>query len=465
MIGARSVIAVIVALAVLSLVFAVVEVASPPDNDGRGRDSYGVHAQGTRALFEVLQRLDVPVRRGIDPSQGYLAEASTLVLWEPWESLVRLEPGHMKTIDEWVRGGGRVVLAPLDDDPAHDPLAAQEGAFAVNTTTLLELGIENVRAISIASTKPPEATADAETEANDDSDEDAPADSRALVRVDEEGVDIEPLLERWRQADAFDREATVTAVRVSGDWPALSAIREVAVPDDDGGRVLDGDGLRRATARLMTTDDQETLAARFERGEGEVVLIADPSLFQNWLVASADNAALALATVGSGPVVIDEFHHALNVRGNPMWLLAQHPYGVIAVMILLTTGLWIARRAVALGPPLETPPPSRRQIGEYVDAMAHLFERKKAWRHLLGELRDGTLWSVRRRYRSHERAGQMTRLYDRVERRDPDLAASLRRALDETQNDLNTTRRLSASHARRRAMELDACLTATFTRD
>jgi hypothetical protein len=147
-------------------------------------------------------------------------------------------------------------------------------------------------------------------------------------------------------------------------------------------------------AKIAGKGKPRLLAASFARGKGEIVVLAEPALLMNMCLAHDDNAIFAydlLANDGRR-VVFDEFYHGLSVRGQPFWLLTQRRYAVGACVALLFVSLVIWRRAVWLGPPLETAPRSRRTILEYVDAMARFFQAARDSRQfVLSEVRNGAL--------------------------------------------------------------------------
>ena len=142
------------------------------------------------------------------------------------------------------------------------------------------------------------------------------------------------------------------------------------------------------------------LAVRYTVDRGEVIVVGDPRLLSNATLDKADNSVLAVALLGggAGPVVWDEFYHGLTMRGNFLFLLRRGQYALLAVTVVLATAGWIWRQARFLGPPLEPVPVSRRNLGEYVEAMAKLFGRASGSRQfVLAEIRRGVLWSLRQR--------------------------------------------------------------------
>ena len=108
---------------------------------------------------------------------------------------------------------------------------------------------------------------------------------------------------------------------------------------------------------------------------GNVTLVADPSPLQNRLLDEADNAALALALAGSGPVTFVESVHGYGTASGLAALPARFRWAL--VLLGLSALVLIAARWPRLGPaePPEVPrfPPRRG----YVDALAATLARSR----------------------------------------------------------------------------------------
>ena len=142
------------------------------------------------------------------------------------------------------------------------------------------------------------------------------------------------------------------------------------------------------------------VAASFPVGKGQIVVVADPRLLENRWLARGDNAVLGFRILAEGnrSIIWDEFYHGLTLRGNPFALLSNKTYAAIAGSGLLCLAIWTWRKAIWLGPARPARPPSRRALGEYVDAMAQLYARSRGGRpFVLAEVREGVLWALRRR--------------------------------------------------------------------
>ena len=443
MLTARNVLIVVVVVAVVSLIGAVYSLLQPPGQDGLGDDTYGTRAHGQRALFETLEELDVPVDRVLIPPTQVLDRQITLVLWGPHPKLVKIEPVYLRRISEWVRDGGRVVVAPGYRGGLMSFLASTEDDEEEESPpepdlVLEELGLENV---SVA-----EAVVGGE--------------------VDEPTFQYEPdsfrgMLERARA----ERIAATTTVEidVEGDFEETESLAStVEVPADDL-QVLETEGTNPA-GRLLIRDsggEEYPLAARYPHGSGEFIVVSDPRVFENLLIAREDNAVLAyhLLTAPGRTVVFDEFYHGLTIRGNPLYLVARFPFGLITLAILLAIGVWIWRRGVALGPPLEARFPSRRTVTEYVDAMARLFRRgRRSRRFLLQEFRDGALWTLRSELGLPPGRDDPDEIAAVLARRDPQAARELREAVAALDAILSGQRRQNEQQTIQALQRVSACL-------
>ncbi|MBI4556302.1 MAG: hypothetical protein HY706_01845 [Candidatus Hydrogenedentes bacterium] len=181
-------------------------------------------------------------------------------------------------------------------------------------------------------------------------------------------------------------------------------VKEVVLPDEPVH--FSGEDLAKASGKIEIQkglDKPLTIAAEFELGNGRVILVSDPCLFVNQRLGHADNPVLAYhLAVGrdAREIVVDEYYHdGAIAQGNPFVLLGVYPYGIIAGAILLASLLWAWCYGIRFGPPTATPEPSRRNILEYVGAMAGLFRRGQKTAFVLRTCRDGFLDKMRNELR------------------------------------------------------------------
>jgi hypothetical protein len=121
------------------------------------------------------------------------------------------------------------------------------------------------------------------------------------------------------------------------------------------------------------------------RGRGEVWLVHRPELFSNQNLRKHDNAVLvcrlAEATLARRPggIAFDEFAHGLRDRPGVVGLLFRPPMLWASLAGLLVTALALWRFVPRFGPEPTDAPPRRRSKEEYLDALAALLERKRAF--------------------------------------------------------------------------------------
>jgi hypothetical protein len=205
----------------------------------------------------------------------------------------------------------------------------------------------------------------------------------------------QPVLDRWlrdggRLLLADDQESQVEAFGL----PAHLDRRDdhtVPIPTpEDGVLHLTSQGpiwrTTRQPARTWPAGSEHPLVSIFRVGRGEIWLVHYPRFLLNNTLRDTDNAVLLvrLAEACSGPaherIEFDEYVHGLADRPGVIELLLQPPvlWTTLAGVALLLLILW--RYLPRFG---EIEPPAggrRRSKEEFLDAMAHLLERKRAYR-------------------------------------------------------------------------------------
>ncbi len=419
MLTPRGVILTSVALTAAVIGVTVYSLLRPPDSGGAAADSYGTRRLGQRGLYETLGELGVPVARRVEPPGRDLPPGTTLVLWGPDELLVSLEPRHLQRLGDWVRGGGRVVLAgPQQLNRQLLPLMADMDGPKFSLWDAL--GLENVltQELSGEQLPPPVEGAPAVEEVETPTEESRTSDELRAI-FGEPPPRVVP--------------RCVVRVRATGRLATVAAhVAELSVPGSEL-RVIRVD--ERTPEGAITFEDASgntrTLVATYRLGEGEAVVVGDPMLFNNFALAHNDNSVLAaqLLAADGRTVLFDEFYHGLSVRGNPFWLLTMPGYALLAVTVIGLIAIRTWRAGTLLGPPLTTPERSRRAIGEYVDAMSRFFQRgRRTRRFLLESVYAGVLRQVAREHGLEHAKLDLERLEQAVARRDPLRAERLRAA-------------------------------------
>jgi hypothetical protein len=108
---------------------------------------------------------------------------------------------------------------------------------------------------------------------------------------------------------------------------------------------------------------------------GRIVLVADASPLQNRLLGEADNAALALALAGPGPVTFVESVHGYGTATGLAALPAR--FGWALILIALSGLLLIVARWPRMGPPEPPEKPLFPPRRAYVDALASTLSRSR----------------------------------------------------------------------------------------
>ncbi len=420
LLSARNLILTAALVLVLSVVISCLSMLWPNDSDGLGRDSFGVTGDGYRAVCETLDAVDVPVTRTLAPPTADAATGETLALLRPDPLLVGHSPRYLKSLLEWVERGGRLVVAPADWDHhwankyyAHQP--DDPGEYDI--LQLLELADHLQLAVFVPS------SGDA-------------SDSNSAPSGVAEGAGQE---RSWSDEvrDLWTRDTSPPLIRpasCSGSLaPLANLIHQLAIPSGEFMElVAKPEDVGGAVTIRAGENDSPMLVAAIARGQGEIVVVSDPRLLSNTLLATADNSVLAahLLSPAGDRVVFDEFYHGLAVRGNPIYLLTRPGFAAVTVGLLLGVGVWTWRKAVFLGPPLPDVPATRRDIGQYINAMGDFFGRGPGHRRfLVRETRDGVLQQLCQELKLPPDTADVTTIVSALARRDPARANTLQHAV------------------------------------
>lgn len=218
----------------------------------------------------------------------------------------------------------------------------------------------------------------------------------------------------------------VIGMKYSGD-PALkmAAIRRSGGSSDrarpvistaltDGVRSVEGTSTNRipfAGAQRQTpavADRAGAVVAAYRLGKGSVVVVSDPTLFQNRNLARADNARLAydLVTATSGPhgvVAFEEFSHGHEVA-ETFWSVLPPPARVgLAIVGLAVLALLVAT-FFRFGPVMPQSDDSERTSAEYLSSMAALLARGGATRKALRDVADAAIHGLAESLGFHDNA-------------------------------------------------------------
>jgi hypothetical protein len=414
MLTARSIVLCAIGVAVLSLFATLVSIFQPPSP--LGEDTYGTRAYGYKAVYETIAALGIDQRRESAPPSDATAKTDTYVLWAPQPNFVQMEPVYLERLRQWVRGGGRIVLAPQAKRDRPE-LADMPPELVKPTTALAELGLSDIQ------TK----TVDLGSSAGDGRITMTPhtPKNRNQESVKEHFEDyLFPTMSPTMTAkvDAVGELKSLSDNVSSLGLPTELQILDLSISKPDG-------TISIASGKQAEAEGQPAvIAALFRVGAGEIIVISDPAVFENRLLSQADNAVLAFNVLGKpGRLLLwDEFYHGLTIRGNPFYLLTRGTYALIAAMVVLATAIWVWRRSLFLGPPLEAATTSRRSLEEYVTAMARFLHRGAAsTKFMLSEVRGGVFWALQRKSGSSKAHDTPEDLAAALKRRDPQVAIQL----------------------------------------
>ena len=428
MLTARNVIVAIIAVAVLSVVSALISLFGSGERQSTiGRDSYGTRSEGYRGVHDLLETLGFQTERISIPALPAGTQDTSYVLWNPRIGIVQTEPTYLKVLADWIRDGGYLVVTPCaqaeerNENQARN-FAKQNRAPFVPVSVLESLGLVGV---SFEETRTPQ--------------------SKRLdsLKGTPEQQESDSLLDIFQ---IQKRPSATYAISCAGEWEGLSSeATQVKLPTDQAWHIRHPkvDTVAQITFKRLSDAEPNTLAAMFSVGKGRIVVVSNPFLASNTYLDSADNSVLLthLMTGLRPKVDFDEFYHGLTVRGNALWLLSKPPYAVVAASIMTVVIVWVWRQAIFLGPSHHEKPVSRRSLGEYIEAMSRFMLRgRESSRYTLREIRSGVLWHFSKNLGLPPQQSDASVVLGLLGRRMPKKAVQLDEALKSADTVLNDPR-------------------------
>lgn len=406
----RNVVIISVVILVLSMISSVVSLLQPLDNDGKGVDSYGVYPSGQRALVEVLQQLKIPVRRAHSPFDRSLSPQASYVLIGPDVGLLETEAGTLEEMEEWVQSGGQLVISFSEGWPSYGLMKT--------------FSLEGIQITTRASGEPLYETEDFENE------EQIPLRMRQFLKKQQERLDAD---EKPSFQDDINEMITLRApecelfeiAECTGKLAAAcDDVQSLAIRAGEGLAFELNETVPAGVLKVHPGKSSSTVIAEYPHGEGTVVLVADPTLFDNLSLHKGDNSVLLVRLLSEGRelVLFDEFYHGLSIRGNPIWLFAQPKYRIITLLLLGTVALFLWREIPAFGrlPPPGKPP--RRTLVAYLDAVSRLLVRSRSQTsQLLMESERAFLWRMARSLKLAGERNQRPAIRARLSRSQPEM--------------------------------------------
>jgi hypothetical protein len=335
-----------------------------------GRNTRSATRVGHKALYLLLEQLRFDVRRFERGVETLPAGRSVLIALEPGPSLFREEGAYAKNLLSWVERGNTalVTLGPDSDRPAE--LDDDVG----------ELGVRAKRAIELAESIRDRAQERAQEKVE-------PEIERNAAQAAFEGAELDAN-ESWDSAEltAFlrlplleDRLQLSRSSTMSLSGPMLDRVADASL-EITRPRVWHETEAR--DYQVLLAVDRHPLLIELSRGQGKLLVLTEPRLFQNAVISRAAHARLAVRTVEylaqhaeTKVVLFEEFSHGGREAGSMIEVAvatrARWPLMQILLLVLLAIAAvaWRNRSVV----PFEAVP--RRSRDEVIDAMASLFLR------------------------------------------------------------------------------------------
>ena len=183
-------------------------------------------------------------------------------------------------------------------------------------------------------------------------------------------------------------EGTVSGASQLGN-PTVPGVKTVA----GGGEVTPLDPSAEQVPFLRTPGGYATgFLQRVQAGY--VVVLADPLVLCNGYLGKEDNGRLLADLLGlssaKASVLVDEYHHGLNVSdlAPQAWVLT--PWGAALLWLLLAVFVGLLLRGRSFGPLIPRPPESPRVDAEWAVAVGQLLRRSSARAVTLGLLATAT---------------------------------------------------------------------------
>ncbi len=372
-------IAVVLVLLVLLNTASYVSEARLPDTEfNPDRSTYNAGATGTRALYDLLSESGRQVMRWRKEPYALLdagdaSSPSTFVIIGKTRSPIAEE--EARSILKWVERGGRLVIIDRRPDARLLPSSAD---WSVST------GAPELPRSDVNPGKPEEMTAGV-----------------ALVRASQPSVltrNVESVLPSRYAGTINISENSPVPVAAQEDPPPPPVVADddeyeesdeqppPSLPEEHGREpdysAYDKQTLTSPAPVAHLENYRGALLVDYPHGAGRIVVLSEPYMVANGGIRLADNLQLALNILGSagGMIAFDEYHQdragARNhliayFAGTPvLWMLAQ---GALVVLVLL----WTRGRRFAR--PLPVPFVDRRSSLEFVDSMAELQQRARAY--------------------------------------------------------------------------------------
>ncbi|MGD9518923.1 MAG: DUF4350 domain-containing protein [Armatimonadota bacterium] len=312
---------------------------------------------GTKALRQLCRHYGLRIDTFTRPASEIPADARLVAFINPFRPFTAEE---FKRLEEWVQQGGHLIVAVRDG-----PIVSQDGRskhLNGNHAVLAWLGLVATKFQGDALVTAVEACP-------------WPGyDIRNLSTL----APAELIIVRSRAEVRRHLLLRGEDLEILSELPAMATVRTLGM--------LRVDGL--------------CLGVSLGLGQGRVDVLTDANLLSNYHLGKADNALLAAALFlpgSEGKVLFDEYHHGI---GSPQYSpSAKTKFVLWAALLLLLLALttYFGFGLMRLGRARVYRERPRRSVGEYVQAVAWLYQRANQRKSALSALAQSTRrrWALR----------------------------------------------------------------------
>jgi len=383
----------VVIIGVLALINTVTHIQEAETRDLEvrpNRSSYHSGPTGTRALYDFLSESGFKVMRWREPltelqkNSGHMV--STLVV--VGQVIVPFDDKDHKALNEWVANGGRLIL--IDRFPTFAPITTE--GWAINTkdreSPTFDTDPGNIAQMTtkVTELKPVQPTLLTNKV-------ESVLPSRFATRFVVTAVPTpSPTPVAYGIGPAIHQDDTVlgSPSPEPSETESDTTIETESTPPPQAVRIAedpveDDHSYESPYAPVVHVGDSGGAAVLdYAYGSGRIVLVSDPYLVTNSGIRLRDNLTLAINLVGGpktpGLIAFDEYHQGRGVTRNAFaHYFAGTPVLAIGgqIVLLVLVVLWTNGRRFAR--PLPLPQVDRRSSLEFVESMAELQERSRAF--------------------------------------------------------------------------------------
>lgn len=178
---------------------------------------------------------------------------------------------------------------------------------------------------------------------------------------------------------SLDVRGTIGDKRMRKVFPLWPGLDSIALPEP---RLLAGaETLRRAHA-IYTVHDAPAVA-RIAIGSGDVIVLAQPELFDNDHIAAQPNLGLLDALAANRPAYFDETVHGLLAGGGALDLLKEWRLGPFLLLLVAIAAATFWRHGRRIGEPEDDYRETRSEAVDLVRALGALYDRSMSDRQAL----------------------------------------------------------------------------------